>query len=172
MAAWHYEKRLSVLKNIAKIVDTLNEDPCQDGSIKNEIIKNLHVATHDATKLLSFSCGASWNTSDNSLILTKGSNGLEKLLVKYGVFEETKKQEKQRKNSEIIAEIFLFLNSNEPSSARTCIHEVLAKISILEKEWEPFKELTEDLTMGDISWDFYKSQAKDELRLLSSRHSP
>jgi hypothetical protein len=155
MAAWHYEKCLSILESIACICDLQSTNNAQD-----KVRSNLYAAAYDATKLLSFSCGSYWNTSDPDLIVEKGRNGLEELLVKYGVLKETTEDERHRKSNEILIDILIALNSDTASTARTSIHELLAKIPSSDHEWEPIKDLTESLTMGEMTWTAYKSTAK------------
>jgi hypothetical protein len=155
MAAWHYEKCLGVLESIACICDLQSANDTQD-----KVRSNLYSAAYDVTKLLSFSCGSPWHTSDPDLIVEKGSNGLEELLVKYGALKETKGDERHRKQNEILIDILIALDSDTASTARTSIHELLAKVPPTDDEWEPIKDLTESLTMGEITWTTYQSTAK------------
>ncbi len=160
VAAWHYEKSLSVVKSLAHIASQHDEPESND-----ELTSGIYKALYDATKILSFSCGAQWEISDPKLISSKGSDGVEELLVKYGVINETKIQKLNRLNQEAILDILGLLKNNNAYEARTLIHEILYKLHSTNEKWEKIKSLTEELTMNDIDWEAYRDKLK---RILDS----
>lgn len=85
MAGWCTEKSGNVVKYLKEIVCLIENETKDPDELREEIKYYLGIALWDATKMLSFSCGAEWETSDSDLIMEKGETGYNELMIKYGL---------------------------------------------------------------------------------------
>ncbi len=84
MAGWCNEKAEHSLASISRALDEARTLVNRDGIEKESLLMNFSFAIWDASKLLAFSCGAEWSTSDPEIIFEQGYAGFEKVLVRYG----------------------------------------------------------------------------------------
>lgn len=85
MAGWCTEKSENVVKCLNDILNLIKNETKDSDKLREEIEYYVGTALWDATKMLSFSCGAKWDTSDRDLIMEKGKTGFNELMIKYGL---------------------------------------------------------------------------------------
>lgn len=83
MASWCTEKSDNIVKCLSSIVELIGNNPNVSGKLREDVELYLAPALWDATKMLSFSCGAEWSTEDRDLIMENGKCGYNELIKKY-----------------------------------------------------------------------------------------
>ncbi|MDR0604749.1 MAG: hypothetical protein LBG80_10640, partial [Bacteroidales bacterium] len=146
---------------------------------EDEVDEAFQAILWDLTKIYGFSNGAKWDPSDRDLVLDKLDDGLEKLQVKYGLLDKTKKQEQREKQAQRQEQYNTFINeikhllSGERSPNRTFLHELFENnrnvidkntvqgsiLSIIENELE-------NVTDGVLEWSDFVIKAKKYLAML------
>lgn len=160
MAPWCIQKMSRVVEELARIVEIVNDKESITEEIREEMLFSLYPAIYDATKMLSFSCGAEWSHTDRDILLKGGDLAFEELQVKYGLIDETQDKDRKRINdiNEFISVCRGFLQENR-SPNRTFIHELLGRTRIKEPLIDCLGDKLERVTMGEIEWSEFVSKA-------------
>ena len=161
MSAWCAEKMSSVVLSLAHIAEVVGAETITDSS---QIIMNeLSLALNDATKMLAFSCGAEWETTDRNIIINKGLLGYEELQVKYGLIRESAGQERIFEPARFISECRHLL-AGKCGLNRTLMHELLNRVRFKKSPLlSALEEELETVTMGKIKWEAFVPCALDIL---------
>lgn len=152
---WLLEKSDSVLRSLSELVDFVIEQKELPENIRNFILAKTSAALHNATKIMSSAGQGGWTIDDRKLILEHGFGGYKALSAKY-------------KN----ADLTYVTNWNDFSSVleklldgtrtnRGSIHELLRRCIVKDQRVEYIRNLTESLTMGDVSWEEYVESIKN-----------
>lgn len=154
MSAWCLEKSERVLKSSTDLLEMINNGTVlfKDQDSKEyfnmaylEILQNI-------VNLYGFFCGALLDKDYSDLILEKGIDGLEEVMVEFGQLKETTKQTKARRLKDLIDNLKFYLN--EEKFNRTLIHEVLRKYrndsKLVVKEIRTIEENIEKVSMGEM----------------------
>jgi hypothetical protein len=158
MSGWLTEKAQNVLWELS----ILNRDLSKRDDLPEGLLDNIHgylyPILNNSTKILSFACGGKWSTKDAEIILEQGMDGYEKILVRYKLLDETGKDKTERERRTTITNFITRLNAllNEPrDTARPQIHELLIREGFDDHFVKEISDLTEKVTMGEISWGEY-----------------
>lgn len=165
MAAWCNEKAEHSLASIAHTVDQVRPNGELGKKAKESILSELSYAVWDASKLLAFSCGAIWEVSDSDIIFTEGYAGLEKVMVRYGLLQETTEDKKQKHNAQFLSRLQILLEGQRDPN-RTLLHEHLAGTDIKHAILDDIANLLEKVTMGEMEWVFFVEKAKELAKRL------
>lgn len=163
IGTWLVEKSQSVLENVVKLCEDFRRREDLPEEFAKAFPSYLVPILYNSTKILSFATDKEWSIKDPDLIWEKGRDGLEEVLVKYGLLDEDKTVEGKRKirarnvASDLEELKHLLRGTKYPS--RTLIHELLRKIDIQDPLLDEISGLTESLTMGELSWDEYANSA-------------
>lgn len=174
MAGWCSEKSGNVVRDLARLVDYFKrlERPEQDSDVVVEMAHSrLHTAVWDATKMFAFSCGAEWSGEDQRAVMERGERGYIELSIKYGQMTETATSFAEIDDDialkGLIEELEKLLHS-ELRSTRTLIHDVLRKSLSRREEIEEIRQLTDKVSMGELSWNDYRIEVSAHLEDLKS----
>lgn len=83
MGPWCLDKAERLVSHLASIVELVKGRDDLPDDVKEELPFHLNAVIYNATKLLSFSCGAEWSPNDPGLIRNRGFAGYQELSVKY-----------------------------------------------------------------------------------------
>ncbi|GHV24812.1 hypothetical protein AGMMS4952_01140 [Spirochaetia bacterium] len=129
MAPWLEEKSENVIVRLIEIKKLLNSNEVNKNS---DLIKELNYlildTLFDATKILSFSNGGKWDTTDNDIIFKNLDDGFDEIKQKYGMIEKTKKQVK-KETYENLKNIIIDFISTEQYPGRSFLQELFEKNS-------------------------------------------
>lgn len=163
MSAWCTEKALNVVEALARLVDAQKSNKTASPEI---VSNNLYAALWDATKLLSFSCGAKWSPSDRDVIFEDGIDGLEKVKIRYGLPSSVLSRIESTKTLIVLSSELLV---SERSVNRTSLHELLDKYGHLTHPiLESVRDKLEKVTMGEMEWQTFTTLALEELKELNA----
>ena len=163
MKGYLQEKAMNTLKEIADVVESLNQ---AETSILPDVFKELQgglrAALHDSTKVVAFLYGdvQKQNWGDVHLILEKGRKGLNEVLFKYGCIPEPEHMIKDRERPQFALRVLRLSKGNLRDTRRAIYDEcerfgydpLVAQIrNLLEgvtqntKEWTQFQQEVEQL---------------------------
>ncbi len=165
MAAWCHEKAEHSLASIARALDEARSLVVRDGVEKEILLMNFSFAIWDASKLLAFSCGADWNPSDPEIIFEQGYAGFEKVLVRYGLLDETS-EDKQRKLRENFIHQLEILLDGDRTPNRTLLHELIAKKDLRHPKLDRLSDMLEKVTMGEMAWAVFVENGRAYVKEL------
>ena len=177
MAGWCSEKSGNVVHELATLMDYFKrlEHLKQKLDTADERAHgDLYSAIFDATKIFAFSCGATWSVDDPEIITKRGKRGYIELAIKYGQITETATSYAGIDDDIALRELVEELESllrNESRSNRTLIHDALRKAASRRDEIERIRELTDKVSMGELSWDDYRGKVFYYLDYLRSELS-
>lgn len=158
MSSWCTEKALNTVEALVELVELHKSFGIGDDDNARE---KLHVALWDATKILSFSCGASWSYEDPKALLDEGPDGLERLKIRYSLpSAELLRIETIR---QLVANTRLLLDG-ERSPNRTQLHELFNSYEYIDDPIiDGLRDKLEQVTMGELAWDNFVHGAREEL---------
>lgn len=154
MAAWCNEKAEHSLASIARALDEARSLVVRDGIEKDFLFMNFSFSIWDASKLLAFSCGAEWNPSDADIIFEQGYAGFEKVLVRYGLLNETSEDKRRKLRENFIHQLEILLDGDRTPN-RTLLHELIAKNDLKHPKIDKLSDMLEKVTMGEVTWDVF-----------------
>ena len=172
MAPWCNEKAEFSLVSIVRAIDKIRETKELEEETKESILSELSTAVFNISKLLSFSCGAHWDTSDPDIIFIEGYTGLEKVMVKYGMLEETTEDRKPKEIKRSLPDFQALLVNLQTllegprNPNRTLLHEFLVKIEFKHPLLDEIKESLEQVTMGEIEWSSFVEKTEESIKHL------
>ena len=167
MAAWCNEKAEHSLASLARTLEQVREVREMSQTMKDSLLQELWFAVSDTSKLLAFSCGAEWDPSDADTVFEQGYLGLERVMVRYGMLQETS-QDRQRKRLEQFLSRLETLLEGPRAPNRTMIHEALAGTPLQHPLLDEFGSLIESVSMGEMQWDAFVPLARDLVRRLGA----
>ena len=161
MAAWCTEKSLHVTETLAYVAEALKGDMSQE--VREEMSARVYSALFDATKILSFSCGATWNWEDGRSTAENGLAGFANLKDAYNLSGRSAYLELQRSFLSSIRELV----TGPRSPNRTLLHELLEeKRSDCRDYCYRLLDALEKVTMGQTTWQRFQEEALRELNRL------
>ena len=83
MTAWLCEKSQNTVRELARMVDTLNAQNDLNEELKESLMGDIHIALWDSLKILAFALDAEWTTKDAEIIEEQGKKGLDIILKRY-----------------------------------------------------------------------------------------
>ncbi|NJO83858.1 MAG: hypothetical protein HC828_14395 [Blastochloris sp.] len=161
MANWCTEKARHILDGIVYFLEW-TWDQQMPGDYKEIEGISLYSAIHDATKLLSFGCGATWSFEDPELIYRDGREGYNTVLSKYGLLKGQKIKGTQQQVRDFIERLEELLQGERVPN-RTLIHELIQSSQLKRTHVDKIESLIENVTMDDLEWDDFVVLAKAEL---------
>lgn len=168
VSSWLSGKAQSILKNLLELQAYFNGRRDLPNGVKDELRWWLNLSYGDVTKILSFCSGKEWSTRDVSLMLNKGSVGLEEVLVKYGLLKETSEQKQQRESIERTPEFVEFANRlwtlvhlPPRGDARTLLNKLLDEQKIKHPLYDEASRLIDEVNLGNMLWDDYCKQIQE-----------
>lgn len=161
MSAWCIEKTSDQIKDVLYIKRALEKTPDLPEAFKEEVMSHLGHLMWNGTKLLAFSCGGEWGTDDAKTALEE-DEGLDVLLVKYGLRDETSKQEDARLLREYLADVRPLLDGPRVPNLRT-LHELLDDWFEDTDVVEQLREWEDEVQMGALSWEEFCERARELL---------
>ena len=173
MAPWCIEKASGVVRELASIAELVNNQQTISEELRGEMMSSLYPALWDATKMLAFSCGAEWNTSDIETLLKGREAAFEELQVKYGLLRETRAQKEVRDVKEFISSCQELL-CGDKSPNRTLMHGLISCTRINDPLVQTLGDRLEQVTMGVVEWPVFVLQAQGiltELERKTNYHS-
>ena len=168
MADWCTEKTANVLQEMAMIVEVVNEESAVSTEVRDSILSSLYPAIWDATKMLAFACGATWEPSDREIILKGGRFAFEELQTKYGMLSQEKDRKRVFDIEEFIA-IFRSLLDGPRHLARPQLCDLFGRTRIKEPILESLDDELERVNMGTEEWSEFVQKASCLLDGLEAR---
>ena len=163
MAAWCTEKSLHVTETLAYVAEALKGDMSQE--VREEMSARVYSALFDATKILSFSCGATWNWEDGRSTAENGLAGFANLKDAYNLSGRSAYLELQRSFLASIRELV----TGPRSPNRTPLYELLEERRSDSSDcYSRLRDTLEKVTMGEITWDDFQDEALRELDVLEA----
>lgn len=158
MSNWCIEKTTDQLRDALYIKRDLERTPDLPEAIKEQIMSHVGHLAWNGTKLLAFSCGGEWGTDDARTVLEE-DEGLDLVLVKYGLRDETTGQQDARLLRECLRDIRTLLDGPRVPNLQE-VHERLHESwdgDLVDQllTWE------DDVQMGVISWEDFCTRARD-----------
>lgn len=163
MSSWCSEKSENIVTEVARIFDLLTKQNDLPNAFREDLIYALNCISWDSTKLLAFSNGKEWMPKDSYLINEKGYDGYEAVAVKYNLLEETTR-DKEKKQLRLFVNKFNNYLYGMRAPNRTFIHELLLGCKINHSIISELTDLTEKVTMGELTWDSYVEKARLRLK--------
>ena len=152
---------LRSLSSIAEEVSRSELNPSQ----QERLLFPLSIALWNITKALSCITETEWSINDPDLVLHKHEEGLQELLVKYGVMDGSQTNRYQRF---AVAKRLLDLTRLDRGDARTLCHEVLLTAP-KEQPFIKLAECLEEVTMCSRDWNQFRATAEGLLRSVVER---
>ena len=163
MSDWCVEKSGNTLRSIARIHDRIKAAGKDD--IFEKILSDLSYAAHNVTVLFSFLTNSKFQDSHVDAITQCGVAGFEEVAFHYGALEETENQKILRDCQAFADAIIPLLNGNR--SNRILVNRVLSQTTVLpDKARARLENLTDDVNLGEISWDAYCVEVRRWVDLL------
>ncbi len=173
MTSWCQEKASSVVERAAIAVDKLRAVSTLSEAERSAVLNPIGTMLWDATKLMAFSAGTEWETTDRDLIVEKGQEGFEELARRYGIETRAGMQEAVLQHSiEELASTIEGALKEERWAGRPKIHEVLGRSRISRETLEPLEELTDRLPMGEVEWPADYAEMQTLLAELRANPEP
>ena len=159
MSDWCVEKTTDQLRDVLAIKRDLERTPDVPEALKEQVLSHLKHLAWNGTKLLAFSCGGEWGTDDAQTVL-EDEEGLDLVLVKYGLRDETTSQQDARILREFLGDIRALLHGPRVPNLQevhALLHESWDGGELVEQlvAWE------DDVQMGVISWEEFCTRARD-----------
>lgn len=151
MADWLIEKAKAMLTETTLLYESLGKSDDLSEELTYELEKRFNYILRNATKILAFACGGDWDAEDGQLIVKNGKAGLERVLVKYGLLEETS-EDKRR------GEIHAFLNQLKPLTyesmqiIRDKTRQVLSEAGLSSDATDRIIDLLGQVSKGQLNW--------------------
>lgn len=179
MGGWCAEKSGHVVHALAHLVDTVRASRALSSSERETVEFEIYDALWNATKLLSFSSGGVWSTGDSDLVMERGTQGYEELLVRYGVITETtearhareSQETTERHRQERLALVSAMRECLElpRHEGRQRMHDLLTRCPGRTRAYEHLADLTERVTMGELEWDDYVPEARSAIDAMDAQ---
>ncbi len=167
MSGWLKEKSQSLLEQVTLLYDDLRKRDDLPEGLMNDLESYLYLVFENSTKILSFASGAEWQARDRDTIIEQGTSGLEEVLVKYGLLDETSEDKRTRKIQAFVKKFKVLVH--EPGHiARTRIHEMLVKEGFEDPATNEISGLIEKVTMGELPWEEFVNLATDLIRRMEA----
>jgi len=167
MSGWLKEKSQSLLEKVTLLYDDLRKRDDLPEGLMNDLESYLYLVFENSTKILSFASGAEWQARDRDTIIEQGTSGLEEVLVKYGLLDETSEDKRTRKIQAFVKKFKVLVH--EPGYiARTRIHEMLVKEGFEDPTTNEISDLIEKVTMGELPWEEFVNLATDLIRRMEA----
>jgi len=154
MAAWCEEKSHRIVRSLAEMVELLSATPDLPEDVARRSRVELSHALWNSTKLLSFFRGAEWSTEDARRVMDGGVQGYEQLAVSYGLIPDPAEETRAR-FAEFTSEALAALDLGR-SDGRQAIQALLLGAP-KDPRVEQIRDATDDLAMGNTSWEDYVS---------------
>ncbi len=138
----------------------------QTDTMTEEVDFSLGTSLSYAINVLALLCGATFERQDVDLVRLEGKRGFDQLLVKYRDPDLFKANRRYYHLTPFAAEARRFLDGDR-SPNRTLMHELLEGMRFDAPVIERLKQLTEKVTMGQLEWIEYVTQAREVLGDLS-----
>ncbi|MBO9539728.1 hypothetical protein J7643_03950 [bacterium] len=161
MSSWCIEKTSDQVRDVRYIQRLLDRTPDLPVAFKEQLMSHLGHLMWSSTKLLAFSCGGEWGTDDARTALEE-EEGLDLLLVKYGLRDETSKQEEARLLRELLADVRTLLDGPRVPNLRE-LHDLLDDWFEDSDIVEQLREWEDEVQMGALSWEEFCKQARTML---------
>jgi hypothetical protein len=156
MSDWCVEKAGRVVAYLAELADSLEAEK-QRGP--------LSAALYDATKILAFASGGEWLPNDSERILSRGHQGYEEVLVRYGLKEATSEELREKAAKRFIERFLELLDSSQPSNRTRC-HELMLSGPRHYPQFNALADLLEQVTMGQLRWEAFVPKAASLLHQM------
>lgn len=158
MSAWCIEKSTALLQDALYIKRELGRASDLPEGTKEQIMLHLSHLAWNGTKLLAFSGGGEWGTDDARTVLEE-EEGLDLVLVKYGLRDETSGQEAARLLREFLRDIRELLEGPRVPNLgelHALLHESWDGGDVAEQlvAWE------DEVQMGILSWEEFCARAR------------
>lgn len=163
---WCSEKARTVVQGLAHLVDLFESRPDIPSDVREQFLNDTPWMLANATKLLSFGCGAEWTGQDGDLIAEGGYEGYETVAVRYGLLRETTHNGRIRKISEFIDRVSVLLDGPRAPN-RTFLHDVLRDCMLKHPTIDRIATLLDQVTMGELSWGEFVPLARTNLDELA-----
>ncbi len=160
MADWLIEKSKAVLTETTLLYESLGKSEELSEELISGLEKHFGYIFRNTTKVLAFACGSDWDAEDGQLIVNSGKAGLEQVLVKYGLIEET--TEDKRKG-----EIHAFLRKLKPliyesmQVIRDNTRQILSEAELGSDATEKIIDLLGQVSKGKLKWDEFIAKATE-----------
>ena len=158
MADWLIEKASSLLTEMTLLYESLG----RSGNLSQEMVKEAEdrfsKMFSNTTKILAFASGGDWADGDGKLIVKEGSAGLEQVLVKYGLLDETSEDKRKK-------EIKSFLDNLKPLAfepmqvVRDKTREILSTTNCGQEEINQIIDMLGSVSKGTMSWQEFTEKA-------------
>jgi hypothetical protein len=151
MADWLIEKTKALLTENTLLYENLGKSEELSEELAGGLEKRFSYIFRNATKILAFASGSDWDAEDSQLIVNNGKAGLEQVLVKYGLLEET--SEDKRKG-----EIHAFLGRLKPLTyestqvIRDKTRQVLSEAGLGSDTTDRIIDLLGQVSKGQLKW--------------------
>ncbi|MFZ5586549.1 MAG: hypothetical protein ACOZHQ_11515 [Thermodesulfobacteriota bacterium] len=159
MASWCSEKSQSVLFTFTTLLSMINRCTDLNQETREYLQAIISGGIWNGSKLLALSCGADWQPMDADDIFGKGREGLENILVEYGLLSETSQDRIKWNILQFYISIEALVDGPRVPN-RTLLHALLAKRELDHSGVTLISELLEKVTMGDLDWDKFVEEAK------------
>lgn len=164
MDSWLYEKSGNVVKYLSYLVDVLknNEDRIPD-DIYEEINSYVYSSLVDSTKVFGLICNSKKQSGrEGDIIFSKGNEGLEQVLYKFGAITETSKMKKIKELEELIDALNSLILGDKIN--RTLVYEALSNYQCrtdeVKEQIKQLEDSIENVTMGKTKWKDFVITAK------------
>ena len=151
MADWLIEKAKATLTETTLLYESLGKNEELSDELVDSLEKRFSYIFRNATKTLAFASGSDWDAEDGKLIVKSGRAGLEQVLVKYELMEET--TEDKRKG-----EIHAFLKQLKPLTfesmqiIRNETRRILSEAELGSDATDKIIDLLGQVSKGKLKW--------------------
>ncbi len=159
---WLVEKCQQVLWGLAGLHDEFRRRDDLPQDFADGFLFYMAPVLWNVTKILSYACNGKWSSEDRELIVDGGQAALEQLFVRYGLLamtQDAKERFRQWQLVQRLSEIETCLSGTRHPS-RTLLHVLLRKRDVRYPILDRLAELTEKVTMGELSWEEYVPLAR------------
>jgi len=160
MTDWLTEKSKAMLTETTLLYESLGKSEGLSDELVGGLEKRFSYIFRNSTKLLAFASGSDWDAEDVKLIVNNARAGLEQVLVKYGLMEETTEDK-------IKGEIRTFLKQLKPLTfesmqiIRDETRRILAEAELGSDTTDKIINLLGQVSRGKLKWDEFVSRATE-----------
>ncbi|MBG7617524.1 MAG: hypothetical protein IZT57_04050 [Chloroflexi bacterium] len=126
----------------------------------DEALIKLNSIITNSSKLLAFASGGDWAEQDVKMLLAEGSAGLEKLLVKYGLLEETSEDIEKQNIASFVTKLKPLIY--EPAQViRDESRQILSGYGFSQTLIDRIIEMLGHVSRGELKWVEFVAQATE-----------
>jgi len=159
MTDWLLDHSQALLIESVELATALKKVQKKD----DELLIKLNSIITNSSKLLAFSSGGDWSEADAKILVSEGELGLEKLLVKYGLLEETSEDiEKQRIASFVVKLKPLIYEPVQVISDRS--RQMLGEYGFSEAMIDRIIKMLAEVSRGELKWVEFVAKSTELLK--------